>query len=129
MKTIKKYISFIKENYKSDDDIEKEFAYFTIEEIKFEMKDLSHVYTKNTYRGDVVFNFPNGDESVGGGSNTTSEDFVYNTTSYTFKFQISNWYPENIHKQMINMIASELNKKYEVNFKHLTSNEFNNLNS
>lgn len=128
MKKIKKYATFILENYKSDENIEKEFVDMSIQEIKFETRDMSYMYNANTFEGFVVFDFPYGDESVGGGSDSTNEYFVYNTISNTFQFRVDNWYPDNTYNQMVKMISYELNKKYHADFKYVNSNEFGDLN-
>lgn len=120
-------VDFVMENYKSDTDIENEFLGFSIEQIDFESKNMNG-YKPNTFKGYVYWSFPEGDESVGGGSKTTSEDFIYNIDNGTFKYSVNSWYPENIYLEMINVLGKNLEEKYSKKFQYLKGNEFNKVN-
>ena len=125
---IKKYINFINEQWKSDEDISAEFEDFTIEQFDFETRNKDYMYSPNTFEGTVFWNFPSGDESVGGGAETTTEDFVYNIDNGSFKYVCNNWYPAKTYEQMVNMIKTKLSEKYGKKFTHYKDIEFIRLN-
>lgn len=88
--------------FKSDDDIAAEFEGFTVSEFKMPGG------FSNKLMGHIVLDFPNGDESVGGGASQTTEDFLYNEETCEFKIAFDNWYPENIGMQIISEVKKRI---------------------
>lgn len=104
--------------YKSDEDIEKEYTNFELEEIKFENRDMSYMYPDDTFEGYVVWNFG---EEVSGGFESSTEDFIYTTIpddegKCFFKYVVNNWYPEPTYMRMVVIITNELKDKYGYDF-------------
>jgi hypothetical protein len=128
MKNIKNFNEFTNENYKSDEDIASEFSEFKMESIIIESRDMSYMYLPNTFEGTIYWEFPYGDEHVGGGSDTTMEDFIYNTDNCTFYYTCNNWYPTETYNKMIEIIKEKLKEEYNKDFKNLKHIEFIRLN-
>jgi hypothetical protein len=126
MKNLKTFNEFVNENskFKSDKEIESEFDNFKLNNIKFEIRDLSNSKTENTYEGSVEWGFPEAGEHVGGGSSDVVEYFKYNTNTNTFTYVLENWTPDEIVDKMISIIQKELKKKYKNNFKYLKNIDF-----
>jgi hypothetical protein len=91
------------ERFKSDEDIAAEFDGMSVGEFKMP-GDFS-----NKQMGQIVLDFPEGDESVGGGSSQTVEDFWYNDATGEFKIAFNNWYPEEVAMQ----ITAEVKKRIQ----------------
>lgn len=110
--------------YKSDDDIANEFNDFKLIEIKFESRNISSVFSNNTHVAYLVWGFPEGDESVGGGSSETCEEVIYSIDNGSYMYSINNWYPEKTVNKMHDIISKELRRKYKKRFKGIPSNSF-----
>jgi len=112
------------ENFKSDEDIAKEFDGMSVEEIKLEARDMSYMFAPETFQADIMWSFPDGDEHVGGGTTSTSEDFIYNVPGKAFKYATNAWYPEEVYQKMISVIKEELKKKYNADFEWMKDIDF-----
>ena len=112
--------------YKSDEDIAKEFDDFSIENLDLEIGGLD-LYIPNTYKGYIDWEFPDGDEHVGGGSDTTVENFIYNTDTKTFKYVVDNWYPKRTYNKMVSIIKEKLEENYNTPFRYVSNIDFINL--
>lgn len=128
MKNIKNFEEFINENFKSDEDIASEFNDFKMESIIFESRDMSYMYNPNTFEATIYWEFPYGDEHVGGGSDTTSEDIIYNTDTCSFHYTCNNWYPSETYDKMVEIIKEKLKEEYNKDFEKLKDNDFSRLN-
>jgi hypothetical protein len=92
------------DRFKSDEDIAAEFANFTVEEFK-----MPGSFT-NKMMGNIILSFPEADESVGGGSSQTVEDFLYNDATGEFKLAFDNWYPEEVAMQILDEVKKRISE-------------------
>lgn len=111
------------ENFKSDEDIKKEFDGMKLSNIKLEAREMK-MYGDGSYEADLEWSFPDGDEHVGGGADQTAEDFVYNVPGKAFQYTVNNWYPGEVYAKMVEMIKAELKKKYGTDFEHMKNIDF-----
>ena len=122
-KDLKLVGSIDESRYKSDADIEAEFDGMTLQEIKFEMNDLSHSYDgSKVFEGMVVFEFPDAEESVAGGTDTAVEYFKYSLEENKrfFSFRVNHWYPGDVYQNMLSIIADSLYREYNKKFTHIS---------
>lgn len=82
--------------YKSDNDIEKEFDNFKILSIEY----------KSGCSGWIEIDFPNGGESVGGGTNYIVDNWI--KYPHNGKIAFNNWYPDKIYFILCNAINKKL---------------------
>jgi len=88
----------IQAEYKSDEDIEKEFENYEILSIEF----------KSPSSGYIELEFPEAEESVGGGTDYLVDNFIiYHDGRIAFE----NWYPEKIYNELTEKIRQELKQK------------------
>lgn len=101
-------MTFETEQYKSDDDIAGEFARMTVSAFNMPGK------YSNKMMGDIVLEFPEGGEHVGGGSGTVVEEFLYNKDTGEYKLAFSNWMPDDVcaevSKEVERRIGAETGK-------------------
>jgi len=107
--------------YKSDEDIATEFEDMSIESIEKDERRSKNLGYPIFW---VYFNFPEGDESVGGGADTTTEmisleeatneDFTPSDDNLLAQFGgFNNWYPDNVAADMLELLEQELPKHLE----------------
>lgn len=80
--------------YKTDSDIEKEFENFTITSITFKNRDYGY----------IEIEFPNAEESVGGGTDSVCDSFIIYDSG---KIAFNNWYPDYVYNTLVNYIRSK----------------------
>jgi len=86
------------DEYKSDEDIRKEFENFEVKELKFKESGVS---------GYINIYFPNAGESVGGGTSEVVDNFIIYDNG---KIAFDNWYPEEVYLALVNYIYKEKGK-------------------
>jgi len=96
------------ENFKTDQQISDEFNNFKLEQIDFE---ISHKKA-NVFECMIAWEFPEAEESVGGGSTTIVEHFFYDTKKRQFHYRVNNWVPDDVYEKQILIIGKELGDKY-----------------
>lgn len=109
------------ENFKTDQQISDEFNNFKLEQIDFE----TSTKKANVFECMVAWEFPEGEESVGGGSSTIVEYFNYDTKKLQFRYSINNWVPDEVYAKQILIIGKELGVKYNSKPFKNTSNYLN----
>ena len=90
--------------YKTDKEIEDEFKNMKITEFEVDPKK---TINQDWTSGRIVIEFPNAEESVGGG---TSEVVDYWTLSNKGQWAFDKWYPESIRVEIKKYILDKLNK-------------------
>ena len=86
------------DQFKSDEDIAKEFDNFKI--LKIDVKPSGN-------SGMIEIDFPNGQEHVGGGTNLVTDSWI--KYEHNGKIAFDNWYPENVYLQLVSAINDKLN--------------------
>lgn len=65
--------------------------------------------------GEMVIEFPEGEESVGGGTTEVVEDFSYDPETNRIRFATNNWYPENTYAELLGYIKNRLKTEFNIN--------------
>ena len=96
--------AFPEGHYKSDEDISNEFSGMTINNIEI----------KTPSSGWIELSFPESGEHVGGGASEVTDSWI--KYKHNGKIAFDNWYPDNIHAQLVSAIEAKL-KNNPVAFK------------
>jgi len=111
--------------YKSDDEIESEFEGMTLIS-HTAMGTKEHVYPKSVIEVQVEWGFPEGGESVGGGSDVVVEYFLVDTESGDYEYQVDHWYPTETYEMMKKEIEKVITEDYGIKTpNYLDSRQFN----
>lgn len=113
------------QQYKSDEDIASEFSGMAIEDLTVTpKKDGSDDLSVS-----VSFGFPEGDEHVGGGSDTTVEWFTLrkdDNGNYKCEFLgFQNWYPDDIALEMFKLLEQKLSEQTSTEVYFVNSGGYN----
>jgi hypothetical protein len=96
-------------NYKSDEDIEKEFEDFKVVELNWDPRGLGKERKEGQdwKSGKIVIDFPEAGESVGGGTNEVVDYFMMYDDG---KFSFDHWYPEGTSNKIKEFIKQNVDK-------------------
>lgn len=95
-------------NYKSDADIAAEFNGPRITQFDAPGK------LNNKNEGMIAVEFPDGDESVGGGASEVVEYYYFYLENKTVSFKVDHWYPSETYQWMLEQIIAGLARHYNI---------------
>ncbi len=97
------------ERYKSDEDIEAEFAGFTITNISLNKQRTDIKELEGVRSGDIEIEFPDAEESVGGGTDTVIDQWIQYEPNGRIAF--NHWYPEKTYKELVSAIQKKIDEE------------------